>query len=44
MKYICTVCNWIYDEDTEGKPFSKLDDDYVCPHCGVDKSYFELSE
>ena len=40
-KWVCTVCNYVYDGEVE---FEKLDDDYICPICGVDKSYFELKE
>lgn len=36
--WICTVCGYIYDEPT---PFEDLPDDWVCPLCGVDKSFFE---
>ncbi len=35
--WVCTVCGYIYDEET---PFEELPDDWVCPLCGVDKSYF----
>lgn len=37
-KYRCTVCNYIYDEEKEGKPFSQLE---VCPVCGQPVSGFE---
>ena len=40
-KWVCTVCNYVYDGDV---PFEKLDDDYICPICGVDKSFFEERE
>lgn len=36
--WICTVCGYIYDEPT---PFEELPDDWVCPLCGVDKTFFE---
>jgi pyruvate oxidase len=39
-KYRCSVCNWIYDEEKEGKPFSNLPDTYHCPVCGSPKSAF----
>ena len=38
-KWVCTVCDYVYDGDT---PFEQLPDDYVCPLCGVDKTFFEL--
>ena len=44
MKYICNVCGYVYDEEVEGKAFSELDDDYVCPLCGVGKDEFEVQE
>ena len=40
-QWVCTVCNYVYDGDI---PFEELPDDYVCPLCGVDKSYFEQRE
>jgi len=40
-KWVCTVCEWIYDEEVEGTPFEELPGDWICPSCGVDKSYFE---
>ncbi len=44
MKYICNVCDYIYDEETEGTPFEQLSDDYACPLCGVGKDEFQLEE
>jgi len=35
--WVCTVCGYIYDGEI---PFEELPDDWVCPLCGVDKSYF----
>ena len=43
MKYECTVCGHIYDEDAEGTPWGELPDDWECPVCSVDKSHFEVS-
>ena len=48
MKYICDVCGYVYDEfkgDIEngiepGTKFKDLDDDFVCPLCGVGKKDF----
>jgi rubredoxin len=48
-KYVCTVCNYIYDpaigDPEHGQPpgtaFEKLPEDWVCPECGVPKSEFE---
>ena len=41
-KYRCTVCNWVYDEDKEGKKFTDLPKEWVCPVCGAPKSAFVL--
>ena len=41
MKYVCKVCGYVYDEDAEGKAFSELESDYVCPLCGVGTDEFE---
>jgi glutamate synthase domain-containing protein 2/rubredoxin len=40
MKYECTVCGHIYDEDAESTPWGELPDDWECPVCGADTSYF----
>ncbi|MBN3961577.1 rubredoxin [Nostoc sp. NMS8] len=51
-KYICTVCNYIYDP-AEGDPdsdiapgtaFEDIPDDWLCPVCGATKEEFELVE
>ncbi|MGC9308815.1 MAG: thiamine pyrophosphate-binding protein, partial [Thermoplasmatota archaeon] len=39
-KYRCTVCNWVYDAEKEGKKFSDLPESYTCPVCGSPKSAF----
>jgi len=36
-KYVCSVCNYVYDGDT---PFEELPETYVCPICGAPKSAF----
>jgi thiamine pyrophosphate-dependent acetolactate synthase large subunit-like protein/rubredoxin len=41
-KYRCTVCNYIYDEDKEGKKFDELPDEWHCPVCNSPKSIFVL--
>jgi len=43
-KYRCKVCNWVYDEEKEGKKFDDLPDGYLCPVCGVGKSEFVKEE
>ncbi len=39
-KWKCTVCNYIYDEEKEGKQFKDLSPSWVCPVCGAPKSAF----
>jgi rubredoxin len=47
-KYICSVCEYIYDPvkgvpDSgikSGTPFEDLPDDFACPDCGVGKENF----
>ncbi len=41
-KYRCTVCNYVYDEVKEGKKFSDLPKEWVCPVCGAPQSVFVL--
>ena len=51
-KYVCTVCNWIYDPAVgdpdsgiaPGTPFEAIPDDWSCPLCGETKEDFELVE
>lgn len=38
-KWVCTVCEYVYDGDV---PFEELPDDWACPVCGVGKDMFEL--
>ena len=49
MKYVCTCCGYVYDED-EGAPelgiapgtkFEDLPDSFACPLCGVGKDMFQ---
>ena len=35
MKYECTVCGYIYDEEVEETKFEDLPVDWLCPLCGV---------
>jgi pyruvate oxidase len=41
-KYRCTVCNYVFDEEKEGKKFSDLPKEWVCPICGAPKTSFVL--
>ena len=48
-KYICTVCDWVYDPEigdpehgiAPGTKFEDIPDDWVCPLCGVGKEEYE---
>ena len=52
MKYVCTVCGYIYDEAAgdpdngiaAGTKFEDLPEDWVCPLCGVGKEDFTVEE
>ena len=39
-KYRCSVCNYIYNEESEGTGFTDLSDSWTCPVCGAPKSAF----
>ena len=51
-KYICDVCEWVYDPDVgdpeggiePGTAFEDLPDDWVCPVCGVGKDQFSPTD
>lgn len=51
-KYICTVCDWVYDPEVgdpdagiaSGTAFEDLPEDWVCPVCGVGKEDFKPVE
>lgn len=51
-KYICEVCEWIYDPvkgDPDGgikpgTPFEEIPDSWMCPLCGVTKDDFKKYE
>ncbi|MCI8343664.1 MAG: rubredoxin [Clostridia bacterium] len=48
-KYVCTVCGYVYDEETgdpdngiaAGTPWENVPEDYLCPLCGVGKEEFQ---
>ncbi len=52
MKYICTVCGYIYDEVTgdpdngiaAGTTWADVPEDFVCPLCSLGKDVFEAAE
>ncbi|MFC1786910.1 thiamine pyrophosphate-dependent enzyme [Halobacteriota archaeon] len=39
-KFRCTVCNYVYGEQKEGKNFSELPIDWKCPVCNAPKTAF----
>ena len=39
MRYICSICGYIYDE-AENTPWADLPEDWKCPLCGASKSDF----
>jgi rubredoxin len=52
MKYICTICGYIYDEKQgdpdngvePGTAWEDVPEDWVCPECGAPKDSFEEYE
>ncbi len=48
MKYVCDVCDWVYDEEAgypeggiaPGTKWEDVPDDFECPLCGVGKDSF----
>ena len=44
MKYLCTICGYIYDEEKEGTKFEDLPSDWTCPLCAAPKDDFEVQE
>lgn len=48
-RYKCIICELIYDEElgmpdegiAPGTKFEDIPDDWACPLCGIDKTYFE---
>ena len=51
-KYVCDPCGYIYDPEigdpdsgiAPGTTFEDIPEDWVCPICGVDKSFFSLTD
>ena len=51
-KWQCIVCGWIYDEAegyedediAPGTAWEDVDEDFICPECGVGKADFEMIE
>ncbi|MBQ8119848.1 MAG: rubredoxin [Ruminococcus sp.] len=52
MKYVCSVCGYIYDPQegaidagvAAGTAWENVPEDFVCPLCGVGKDQFEPAE
>lgn len=44
MRYVCSVCGYIYDEEKEKTLFSDLPDSWRCPVCKAAKSVFTPGE
>ena len=42
-KFKCSICGYIHDEST-GKKWEDIGEDFVCPLCGAPKSLFKLLE
>ena len=40
MRYVCSVCGYIYDEVREKQAFSELPDSWRCPVCKAAKAVF----
>ena len=44
MKYVCTVCGFVHDEEAEKFSFSSLPPQWTCPRCGAEKAMFDPLE
>ena len=40
MKYVCSICGYVYDDAEQKVPFAELPDDWKCPLCGAAKLDF----
>ena len=40
MRYVCSICGYVYDEAKQGKPFAALPETWTCPLCGAAKAAF----
>jgi glutamate synthase domain-containing protein 2/rubredoxin len=43
-KYICSVCEYVYDEEDTGEAWDDLPDDWECPVCGSSPDLFEKED
>ena len=39
MRYVCSICGYVYDE-AQNPPWNSLSDDWKCPLCGAAKAAF----
>ena len=39
MRYVCSICGYVYDE-AQSPPWNTLSDDWKCPLCGAAKGAF----
>jgi glutamate synthase domain-containing protein 2/rubredoxin len=39
-RYLCQVCEYVYDEDRKGASWAELADDWLCPVCESTKSQY----
>ena len=52
MRYVCTACGFVYDEEVgdpdngiaPGTKFEDLPEDYLCPWCGMGKDAFAAEQ
>ena len=43
-KYICSVCEYVHDEEKTGQKWDDLPEDWVCPVCESPKNYFTRAD
>jgi glutamate synthase domain-containing protein 2 len=41
-RYICSVCEYVHDEEKAGQRWDELADEWVCPVCESPKNYFSM--
>ncbi|WP_102371540.1 rubredoxin [Enorma phocaeensis] len=41
MRYVCSICGYVYDEEQKGTLFAELPETWTCPLCGAPKALFE---
>lgn len=44
MRYVCSICGYVYDDAEQKVPFAELPSDWTCPMCGAAKSDFAPQE